>query len=128
MKLDVLPTIEDLLGDYQWIRVALRKHPDKEPNVSEITNTLVRKVEELWTQASVPTVPIERIIQQVQCHHDPYLKLILYPACKMPAIRRLQILGKMQKDPPGQFFVQELRSRRTSAQGKKRFRRKKDSS
>ena len=85
MKLDLLPTIEDLLGDYQWIRLDLREHPDKEPTVSEITSVLVRKVKEIWTRASVPTVSVERITQLVRSHHDQYLKLIRYPACKRNA-------------------------------------------
>jgi hypothetical protein len=84
MKLDVLPTIEDLVGDYQWIRLDW-EHPDKQPTVSEITSVLVRKVKEIWTRASVPIVSIERITRLVQSHHDQYLKLIRYPARKRNA-------------------------------------------
>lgn len=85
MKLDVLPTVEDLLEDYQWVRIDLREHPDKEPTVSEITSILVKKVKDIWTRASVPTVTIDRISQLVRSHHEQYLKLIRYPACKRSA-------------------------------------------
>jgi len=51
-NLNVLPTVEDLLMDYQWVRFDLHKHHDKEPTVSEITGVLSNKVEEIWTRAS----------------------------------------------------------------------------
>jgi len=85
MKLDVLPTIRDLLEDYQWVRRDLRKHPVKEPEAFEIVSVLVKKVKEIWTRASVPTVKIDRITKLVRIHHDQYLKLIRYPACKRSA-------------------------------------------
>lgn len=82
MTLSVLPTVEDLLMDYQWVRLDLRTQPKKEPTVSEITVVLANKVKEIWTRASIATVSTDRINQLVRFHHDKYLKLIRYPVCK----------------------------------------------
>jgi len=82
MNLTVLPTVEDLLMDYQWVRFDLHKHPNKEPTISEITGILSNKVEGIWTRASISTVTRERIVQLIRFHHDKYLKLVRYPVCK----------------------------------------------
>jgi hypothetical protein len=36
MNLNMLPTVEDILMDYQWIRLDLKTNPNKEPTVSDI--------------------------------------------------------------------------------------------
>ncbi len=82
MNLNSLPTVGDVLMDYQWVRLDLREHPEKEPTVSEITTVLTNKIKEVWMRASIPTVTIKRISQLVRFHHDKYLKLIRYPLCK----------------------------------------------
>lgn len=64
MKLDVLPTVEDLLEGYRWIRLDLQKHPDKEPTKLETRSVRVQKVKDFETQ------------------YDYYAKLIRYPVCK----------------------------------------------
>ena len=82
MNLYLLPTIKDTLMDYQWIRMDLKTNPKKEPTVAEICDELAKKVKEIWTRASIPTVSEIRIIQLIKVHHEKYLKLIRYPKSK----------------------------------------------
>ena len=91
MKLDVLPTIRNILEDYQWIRLDLRKHPDREPKVTEIISVLVQKITDIWSRASIPTVTVQRITKLLNTYHDEYLKLIRYPASKRGDSYKLKV-------------------------------------
>jgi len=82
MKLDMLPTIQNILEDYQWVRLDLREHPEREPKVFEIISVLVQKITDIWSRASIPTVTVQRITKLLKDIHDQYLKLIYYPTSK----------------------------------------------
>jgi hypothetical protein len=81
MNLNMLPTVEDMLMDYQWIRNDL-KTTDKEPTVSEISDILASKIKEIWNRATIHTVTVTRIVQLIKGHHDKYIKLLWYPVSK----------------------------------------------
>ena len=82
MKLDMLPTIQNILEDYQWVRLDLREHPEREPKVIEIISVLVQKITDICSRASIPTVTVQRITKLLKDIHDQYLKLIHYPTSK----------------------------------------------
>ena len=60
---NVLPTVQDILEEYQCIRHDLKNQPNKEPKVSEIINILIEKIDNIWKRASLPTVTRDRMIQ-----------------------------------------------------------------
>lgn len=82
-KDNILPTQEDVLRCFLWIRYTL-KPPDcgKEPTVSEISSILVDKILSLWEKASIPTVTRKRVLQLIKMQHDKYSKILWYPKVK----------------------------------------------
>jgi hypothetical protein len=74
----MLPTVEDMLMDYQWIRCDLKtfSNPNKEPTVSEISDVTANKIKDIWRRASIPTV------QLIKGHHEKYTKLLWCPASR----------------------------------------------
>lgn len=84
LKDNVLPTQEDVLKYFLWIRYSL-KSPDyrKEPTVSDLSIILADKILGLWEKASIPTVPRKRVLMQLlKMQHDRYAKLLWYPKVK----------------------------------------------
>ena len=82
MNLNMLPTIEDVLMDYQWIRLELKTNPKKEPTVAEVSDVLAMKIKEIWNRASIPIVTSTQILQLIRNYHDRYLKLVRYSISK----------------------------------------------
>jgi hypothetical protein len=80
----MLPAVEDMLMDYQWIRFDLKtsSNPNKEPTVSEISDVMANKIKDIWRRASIPTVTVTRIVQLIKGHHEKYTKLLWYPASR----------------------------------------------
>ena len=70
--------------DYQWLRFDMKTESNskKEPSVSEIANVLAIKVNELWSRASIPTVPQRSIVRQIKGYHDKYKKLLWFPTSR----------------------------------------------
>lgn len=84
MDLNMLPTVEEVLMDYQWIRFDHKNASShtKEPTVSEISDVLANKIKEIWNRASIPTVTVTRIVQLIKVHHEKYNKLLWYPVSR----------------------------------------------
>jgi hypothetical protein len=80
----MLPTVEDMLMDYQWIRFDLKtsSNSNKEPTVSEISDVMANKIKDIWRRASIPTVTVTRMVQLIKGHHEKYTKLLWYPASR----------------------------------------------
>lgn len=81
---NMLPTLEDVLMEYLWIRHDAKtdKNTKKEPSVAEVAAILANEVSEIWMRASIPTVTTTRIVQLIRFHHDNYLKIVRYPLSK----------------------------------------------
>ena len=49
---------------------------EKDPSVSEICDTLVPKIEQIWTRASISIVSSKRILQMIKDYHAKYRNLL----------------------------------------------------
>jgi len=81
----MLPTVEDMLIDFQWVRFDLKrasKNPNKEPTVSDVCDVLACKIKDIWCRASIPTVSVTRIIQLIKYHRDKLITLLRQPASR----------------------------------------------
>ena len=73
---NVLPSYEDIMKCYLYIRQELRALSEKEPTVGEITDKLVPKVERIWARASIPVVSQTRVSQMIKSYHEKYRNLL----------------------------------------------------
>lgn len=64
LKDNILPTYEDVMKFYEWIRHMLKfeKETKKEPTYKEIEAVVVEKLIQIWAKSSIPTVEPKRII------------------------------------------------------------------
>lgn len=72
-----LPTYEDLMKCYLWIRHEQKSRDSKkEPTISTITCELVPKLCAIWEKASIPVISVSRINFLVHQYHDKYKRLL----------------------------------------------------
>lgn len=72
-----LPTYYDIMKYYLYIRHELK--PDatsQEPTMSEILDILIKKVETIWSKASIPVVSRTRMLQMGKTYHDKYRNIL----------------------------------------------------
>lgn len=71
-----LPTYESVMKCYCYIRHNLKIASEKDPTVNEICDTLVPKIEQIWSRASIPVVSSKRILQMIRAYHGKYRNLL----------------------------------------------------
>lgn len=62
----MLPTYEDVMKCYCFIRHNLKDSSGKDPSVSQISGILVPKIELIWSVASIPVVSSTRTSQMIK--------------------------------------------------------------
>lgn len=79
---NVLPTHEDLLKCYLWVRQELKQGSRKEPTVSQISTVLCTKLTVIWEKASIPVLSNARIMTLIRTYHEKYMRLLKQPKAK----------------------------------------------
>ncbi|KAG8172780.1 hypothetical protein JTE90_007564 [Oedothorax gibbosus] len=72
----VLPTREDILRHYNWIRLQKENAGQYKPKMCEIYEEIAAKVEQIWNKASVPVLHRVRIISLIKREHEKLLNLL----------------------------------------------------
>jgi len=78
----VLPTFSDVIKYFLWVRYNLEKSGiNRNLLVSEASDTVARKIEDIWKSASIPIVSHQRIVALIKEYQKkrkdllkPYLK------------------------------------------------------
>ena len=74
---NILLTYEDVMKHYLFVKHELKPTKStKEPTVSQISETVARVIEGLWTKSSIPVISHKRTLQMIRSYHDKYQKLM----------------------------------------------------
>lgn len=78
MSENQLPTYKQVMKCYNLIRYRLKLeyNSKKEPTINEISETVAKKIEDLWQKASIPIVSHNRVLQLVKAYHAKCKNLI----------------------------------------------------
>ncbi|PZC78138.1 hypothetical protein B5X24_HaOG202589 [Helicoverpa armigera] len=76
MKCNNLPTYEDVLRHYEWVRHEMKRSNNKEPQAKRISSEVVRAIIEIWNKASIPTVTEVRVNQLLLSYCNQYRQLL----------------------------------------------------
>lgn len=75
-----LPTFSDIMKSYLLLRNRLKStqtgENTKEPTVSELSEMLSRKVEQIWHKASLPIISHKQTVAKIRSYHDKYRTLL----------------------------------------------------
>ncbi|MBZ5798003.1 hypothetical protein K8353_49135, partial [Burkholderia contaminans] len=66
----MLPTREQVLRYYNFIRLKKQSAGEHKPRVSEIYNEIAITLKEIWNKASIPVVHRVTIINQIRKEHE----------------------------------------------------------
>lgn len=76
MKTNNLPTYEDVLRHYEWVRHEMKHSNNQEPQAKRISSEVVRAIIEIWKRASIPTVTEVRVAQLLLTYCSQYRQLL----------------------------------------------------
>ena len=65
----VVPTYSDVMKCYLHNRQLIKLTTNKDPSVSEISESIVMKIKDLWIKASIPCVSDNRIRRMISDYH-----------------------------------------------------------
>lgn len=73
---NLLPTYEDMIRCYQSVHLELKGEASKQPEVRVVANIVAKKLEDIWTRASLPIVTRKRIIDLILQYNNKYQSII----------------------------------------------------
>lgn len=71
-----LPTKGDVMKYFLFVRHELRSASEKEPTVSEISEKVEDRLENLWVRASIPSLSRQRINSKIRDLHQEYRNIM----------------------------------------------------
>lgn len=78
----VLPTYEDVMKHYLFIRLEMLQKSNKEPDFAEIANVVISDVKTIWIKACLPVLSDRRIFQMLKDYHAKFRKIKKYPTSR----------------------------------------------
>ena len=70
MNCVMLPTYECVMQEFLWIRIGLEaKSVNRNLLVSEASEILAKRIEDIWKNASIPVVSHQRIVKLLRQYH-----------------------------------------------------------
>lgn len=80
---NVLTTVSNVIKSILYVRHDLQENSKgKQPSVTDVSTSVCREIEKIWTFASIPIVSTKSIRDLLKRYYDEYLKLIRYPKQK----------------------------------------------
>ncbi|KAJ8971448.1 hypothetical protein NQ314_000705 [Rhamnusium bicolor] len=76
MKCIALPTYEDVISYYEWVRHEMKQSNMQEPAAKEISSRVTKKVVRIWQKSSIPTVSSTRVSQLILTYCAEYRQLL----------------------------------------------------
>src|SRR5688572_27098850 len=71
MSPNVLPTYCDVMKAYLLRRQELKSVSDtKEPSFTEVANSVINEIENLWQKSSIPIITHQRVMEKLKLYHD----------------------------------------------------------
>ena len=69
LRVAELPTYESIIKCFCYIKYNLKGLLEKDPTVNEICDSLVSKIEQIWSRNSIPVVASKIILQMIKAYH-----------------------------------------------------------
>lgn len=101
---NVLPTHEDLMKCYLWLRHELKQGSNKEPTIFQISTVLYDKLLEIWENASIPVLSNARIMTLIRAYHEKYMRLLKQPKSKLSSEQYKKRLEQFQQESREKLF------------------------
>ena len=76
VKQSMLPTNADVMKCYNMIQNKIRPSANKKATVTEVSEVLSRRIELLWSKASIPVISHKRVLERIKLLHDRYRNIL----------------------------------------------------
>lgn len=101
---NVLPTHEDLMKCYLWVRQELKQSSNKEPTVFQISTVLYGKLIVIWKKASIPVLSKARVMTLIRAYHEKHMRLLKQPKAKLSSEQYQKRLEQFKQESREKLF------------------------